>query len=61
MFKDLMHEDDCEQTEKTWIFLREYFDEYEKEYQMEEFLGIFPQSLRYIVLHSICGVTLFSN
>ncbi len=44
MFKELMHEDDCERTEKHSIFLREYFDEYEKEYQMEEFLGIFPES-----------------
>jgi len=61
MFKELMHEDDCERTEKHSIFLREYFDEYEKEYQMEEFLGICPQSFTLYCFHSICGGTLLSS
>jgi len=34
-----MHKDECLSTEKHIMFLNEYFQEYEKEYQMEEFLG----------------------
>ena len=39
IIKELLQVDDCNKTEKHWIYLKEYFDEYEREYQMEDFLS----------------------
>ncbi len=37
--KEKLEKSDCNKTDKHWLYLKEYFDQYEKEYQMEDFLG----------------------
>ncbi len=37
--KEMLPKDDCNRTDKHWEYLKEYFNEYEKEHQMEEFLS----------------------
>jgi len=39
MFTELLQKANCKQDDKTFNYLNEYFEEYEKENQMEEFLG----------------------
>jgi hypothetical protein len=39
--KEQLHPEDCNTSDGNMKFLREYFKNYEKETQMEEFLGKF--------------------
>ena len=39
MFSELLKKENCLQDDSTYNYLNEYFQEYEKENQMEEFLG----------------------
>ncbi len=39
MFTELLQKANCKQDDKAFNYLNEYFEEYEKENQMEEFLG----------------------
>ena len=50
MFKEPLEEAECHETEKHNTYLNEYFDEYEKEFQMEEFLGNFSELVKLICL-----------
>ncbi len=50
MFKEPLEEAECHETEKHNTYLNEYFDEYEKEFQMEEFLGNFSELVKLIYL-----------
>ncbi len=46
MIKEILQKDDCNRSDKHWESLKEYFNENEKEYQMEEFLSYVFLSLQ---------------
>ena len=39
ILKDELKAEDCNSTNSQFKYLNEYFEKYEKEFQMEEFLG----------------------
>jgi hypothetical protein len=39
MYTELLQKENCQKDDSTFEYLNEYFEDYEKEYQMEEFLG----------------------